>query len=75
MKILGIIWRVVDTLLGIAIRADELAERRRARRKFDELVKAKQKDDKLARSRAPTIRLPADDDAPPTEPTRPARGR
>ena len=75
MSVLGAIWRVVDTLLGIAIRADELAERRRARKKFNEFVEAKKRDEKLARSRAPPIRLPANDVARPSVPTRPSRPR
>lgn len=52
MSLFSGIWRVVDVLLGIAIRADEIAERRRARKKFRELVEARAKDQ---RSRAPTL--------------------
>ena len=54
MKVFTLVWKVVDTLIGIAIRADELAERRRARKKFRDLVEARQKDE---RSRAPTVVL------------------
>lgn len=57
MSIWGAAWKVVDALLGIAIRADELAERRRARRKFRELVEARAKDQQAERSRAPTVVL------------------
>jgi hypothetical protein len=41
--------------LDVAIRADEIAERRRARKKFRELVEARAKD--AERSRAPTVVL------------------
>lgn len=48
---------IIDTLLGIAIRADELADRRRARKKLRDLVEAKGKDEKAERSRTPTVVL------------------
>lgn len=57
MKVFTLIWKVVDTLIGIAIRADELAERRRARKKFRDLVDAREKDQKAQRSAAPTVVL------------------
>jgi hypothetical protein len=47
------IWKVVDVLLGVAIRADELRERRRARKKFRDVVDEPPKDS--GRSRAPTV--------------------
>jgi hypothetical protein len=55
MSIWGAAWKVVDALLGIAIRADELAERRRAKKKLRELVDDAPKDS--GRSRAPTVIL------------------
>jgi hypothetical protein len=58
VSVFGAIWKVVDTLLGIAIRADEMAERRRLRRKIDLLGKAMEKDEAArAKSRAPTVVL------------------
>lgn len=57
MSVFGTIWKVVDVLLGVAIRADEIAERRRARKKFDELIKARSKDQQAERARAPTVVL------------------
>lgn len=58
MSAWSVVWRVIDTLLGLAIRADEIAERRRARKKFEELVKARAKDQAAERARAPTVVLP-----------------
>lgn len=55
MSIFGSIWKVVDALLGIAIRADELAERRRMKKRLRELVDETPKDS--GRSRAPTVVL------------------
>lgn len=52
---LGLVWRVVDTLIGIAIRADERADRRKARKRLELLAQAKRKDE--ARSRTPTVVL------------------
>ncbi len=57
MSVWGVAWKVIDTLLGIAIRADEIAERRRARKKFRELVEARAKDQQAERARAPTVIL------------------
>lgn len=55
MSVLSAVWKVVDTLIGIAIRADELNERRRAKKKLRELVGDAPKDS--GRSRAPTVIL------------------
>lgn len=55
MSVWGLAWRIVDTLLGLAIRADELADSRRARKKLELLGDAKKKDEQAARSRAPTV--------------------
>jgi hypothetical protein len=54
---LGLVWRVVDTLLGIAIRADDIAARRRARKRLEGLGEARRKDEAGARSRTPTVVL------------------
>lgn len=35
---------IIDTLFGIAIRADDMAERRRLRKKIDKLGKALERD-------------------------------
>lgn len=55
----GLAWRVVDVLLGIAIRADEVNERRKAKGRFRELVEARERDrERDARARAKTVVLP-----------------
>lgn len=55
----GLAWRIVDTLLGIAIRADEINDRRKAKKRLELLGEAMQKDAaKAARSRARTVVLP-----------------
>ena len=55
MSVFKAIWKVVDVLLGVAIRADELRERRRARNKLRDVVDETPKDS--GRSRAPTVIL------------------
>jgi hypothetical protein len=56
MSVWSVVWKVVDTLLGVAIRADELAERRRVRKKLDALGEAMSKDEaRRASQRAPTV--------------------
>lgn len=55
MSVWSSVWKVVDALLGIAIRADELAERRRAKKRLRDLVDDAPKDS--GRSRAPTVIL------------------
>jgi hypothetical protein len=55
VKVWSLAWRIVDTLIGLAIRADELAERRRARKRLRDLVDDAPKDS--GRSRAPTVIL------------------
>lgn len=54
---LGLVWRLVDTLIGIAIRADEIADRRKAKKRLEQLGAAKRKDEAGARSRTPTVVL------------------
>lgn len=78
MNVWRFAWKLVDTLLGVAIKADELAERRRARRRFEELVERRGPGEQTLRSRAPTVittRRAAAPAASPTAPTRPERGR
>jgi len=57
VSVLKAIWSVVDALLGVAIRADELNDRRKAKRRLELLSAAMRKDERAARSRAPTVAL------------------
>lgn len=55
MSLLSTIWKLLDVALGIAIRADEVNERRKARKRFEDVVGEEKKDS--GRSRAPTVVL------------------
>lgn len=86
MSVWKVAWRVIDTLLGIAIRADEINERRKERLRREQLGEALGRADaRRERARANTVILPrpAPSTSPPaaagggtpTAPTRPGRGR
>lgn len=57
MSVWKVVWRVVDTVLGIAIRADELNDRRKAKKRLRDLVEARAKDAAAERAKAPTVIL------------------
>lgn len=58
MNVLKAVWSVVDVLLGIAIRADEINDRRKAKQKRRlELLEQPPDGDQQLRSRAPTVIL------------------
>lgn len=57
MNVLKAIWGVVDVLLGIAIRADEINDRRKAKQKRRLELLEQEPDPRTERSRAPTVIL------------------
>ena len=62
MNVLKAIWSVVDVLLGIAIRADEINDRRKAKKKrrlelLEQLPGAEEQREQQRRSRTPTVIL------------------
>jgi hypothetical protein len=54
-----VVWRVVDAAFGLAMAADERNERRKMRKRLDELGSAMDRDElRRERTRAPTVLLP-----------------
>jgi len=62
-----VVWRLVDAAFGLAIAVDERSERRKLRRRMEQLGDAMDRDEvRRERTRAPTVILPRP--APPTSP-------